>query len=554
MSIITIIISIVTGTIFRLEKQKDLEKQKAITRRDYIKTVGAAVAGLAVGGAIGYGAYPGLNPRPTNVVGPSASSFLQGGTLTLRHYDPVVVLDPQLVTGFAGYTVADNIFDRLVNFDQRGASILPHLAYSWDMSGDGKEITFHLWQGVKFHDGTELKASDVKFSFERVLDPKTQAPYFGYLAWIDKIEIVDDYTVKFSSKAPVPLMLVTMALAPSVVMNEKRVTELKGDLSSDLTNVGSGPFKFVEWKTNDHLTMNVNEDYWRGRPYLDTIIIKDIPEPTTVGVAVQSGEIDLGAGIPYDMVDQMKANKGLRTADQVQLGCFYLGFNSAKEPFQDNVTLRRAFAYAIDYDAVLAEYKGHAPRVLGPFGPELWGYPEDVKGYSYDPEQAKKLLADAGYPNGLDINFNTTDQWSTDAEIIASSFSKVGINAKLVHLDPAAHVAAMSGGDAVLFMCGWVLDMPDPDNILYFVFKSDQPTNWLHWKNDTVDELVEKARTIMDQDERANLYKQVYKIVVDQVPLAAIYGPVMPWVWSAHVNGFTFGPTNQYILRDVWKK
>jgi len=301
--------------------------------------------------------------------------------------------------------------------------------------------------------------------------------------------------------------------------------------------------------------MEANDDYWGGRPYLDQIVIKEIPERTTRAVAVQTGEIDLGADLPYDMVEQMTGSKELVVEDDAKLGAYYMGFNCSKPPFKDNVTLRRALSYAVDYDAVLAQFKGHLLRPLGPYGPAIWGYPEDVKGYYYDPEKAKQLLADAGYSGGLDVTMHATDWNIDDGQICAASLAKVGVNVKIVHLDAASLDAACAAGEETqLFMMAWGFDIPDPDNGLYTVFKSDSPINWIHWKNDRVDELVVKARTIMDRDQRAKLYKEAFKIIVDEAPMVWLHEPGFSWVRSRRIHGFQHGPHYQYLFRNVWKK
>jgi len=528
---------------------------KSVSRRDYLKSAAAAVAGLAVGGVAGYAGYPVLNPPLPKEEAEGPVTFLRGGTLQITFRSPVLNLDPHIMTDEASYATAENTMDKLVEFEGNTGNILAALAHSWDISADGKEVTFHLWKGIKFHDGTELTANDVKFSFDRILAPETKASYYAYFKSIDRVEVVDDYTAKVILKEPNATILAVFAAPPSVILNKKRVEELGGDLSSDTSGVGSGPFKFVEWKVNDHLTMEANENYWRGRPYLDEIIIREIPERTTRAVAVQTGEIDIGADIPYDMVEQMKGNKDLVTIDDRKLGAYYMGFNCSKPPFKDNLALRRALSYGVDYDAVLAQFKGHLTRPLGPYGPSIWGYPEDVTGYYYDPAKAKQLLIDAGYPNGLDVTMHATDWNIDDGQICAASLAKIGVNVRIVHLDAASlDAACASGEETQLFMMAWGFDIPDPDNGLYTVFESTSPINWVHWKNERVDELVHKARTIFDQEERASLYKEAFKIIVDQAPMVWLHEFGFSWAMSRRVHGFQHGPHYQYLLRGVWKK
>lgn len=528
---------------------------KPLTRRDYLKTAAAAVGGLVVGGAIGYGAYPALNPAAPKKEVQAPTSFVQGGTLYITYRSPVLNLDPHIMTDEASYGAAQNTMDQLVVFEGNTANIIPNLAYAWEISDDGKEYTFHLWKGVKFHDGTELTANDVKFTFERLLAPETKASYYAYFSSIDKIQVIDDYAAKFILKEPNAIMLAALAAPPSVIMNKKRVEELKGDLSSNAFGVGSGPFKFVEWKVNDHLTMEANENYWAGRPHLDKIIIKEIPERTTRAVAVQTGEIDIGADIPYDMIEQMKGNKDLVTIDDHKIGAYYMGFNCSQPPFKDNVTLRQALSHGVDYGAVLVQFRGHLARSLGPYGPNLWGYPGDIVGYNFDPDKAKELLAKAGYPKGLDVTMHATDWNIDDGQICAASLAKIGVNVKIIHLDAASLDAACSAGkETQLFMMAWGADIPDPDNVLYTVFESTSPINWVHWKNDKFDELVHRARVITDQGERSGLYTEAFKIVMDEAPAAWLHDPGFSWALSRHIHGFQVGPHYQYLLRGVWKK
>lgn len=530
---------------------------KPVTRRDYLKTAAGAVGGLVVGGAIGYGSYPALNPPAPapQKEAQAPTSFLQGGTLNITYRSPVMNLDPHIMTDEASYGAAENTMDPLVVFEGNTANIIPNLAYAWEISDDAKEYTFHLWKGVKFHDGTELTANDVKFTIERILAPETKASMYAYFSSIDRVEVVDDYTVKVILKAPQATMLAAFATAIGVIMNKKKVEELKGDLSSTTFGVGSGPFRFVEWKVNDHLTLEANGNYWAGRPYLDRILVKEIPERTTRAVAVQTGEIDVGEDIPYDMIEQMKGNKDLVTLDDHKIGAYYMGFNCSQPPFKDNVKLRQALSYGVDYDAVLAQFKGHLARSLGPYGPNLWGYPEDVKGYYLDAVKAKQLLADAGYPNGLDVTMHAADWNIDDGQICAASLAKIGVNVKIVHLDAASLDAAVTAGkETQLFMMGWGADLPDPDNVLYVILESNSPLNWVHWKNATFDDLVHRAREISDQTERSSLYKDAFKIVMDEAPAAWLHDPGFSWALSKHIRGFQVGPHYQYLLKGLWKK
>lgn len=455
-------------------------------------------------------------------------------------YDPKT-LDPALVYDIASAIVVQNVYDSLVGYKPGSTDLAPRLAEKWESNEDASVWIFYLRKNVKFQDGTELTADIVKYSVERA--KQLQGPPSFLLDVIDKVEVVDKYTVKFILKYPFApfASLTTFTIFSPVPPNATNLEE---------NPVGTGPFKLESWKKGEQIVLVANKDYWRGPPKVDKVIIKIYPDPTTLRVALEKGEVDLALGIQPQDVEALSKNPNIKMASIEGLVIEWLGLNQRREPF-NNTLLRKAINYAIDYDYILnVLLRGTATRLYGPLPPAVFGYDPEVEkyGYKYNPELAKKLLADAGYPEGrglrefeLIISSAERAERKDVAAVIQRCLKEIGVNVKIIDLDWPSFLDRLFNYDFDMYMVDWFPDYVDPDDWITPLFSS-QGLNIDGYNNTLVDELALKARQTTNPGERAEIYKQLQRIIVEDAPWVFLYVPKLYVFMQNNVEGFTLYP------------
>jgi len=496
-------------------------------------------------------------------------------TLTFAKAGDVVKLDPADVTDGESITVMNNIFEGLIRYKPGTTELEPWLAEKWDVSTDGKVFTFYLRKGVKFHDGTDFNADAVVFSFERQRDPNHPFHKYGeweYWSWcfneIEKVEKVDDYTVKITLSEEFAPFLTTMAMFTVYIVSPKNHEKWGAEASSH--PVGTGPFKFVEWVKDDHITLEKFENYWGPKPKIDKLIFKVIPDASVRLLELQKGTID-GMEFPNpDDLEKIKGDKNLTLLTQPGLNIGYLAFNLGQDtpgydPKLSDVRVRKAIYHAINrQDIVEHLYKGTAVVAKNPLPPTLWGYNDEIVDYEYNPDKAKELLKEAGYPNGFETNLwamPVARPYMFDpqkiAEAIQSDLAKVGIKAKIVTYDWGTYLDKTEGGEHAMCLLGWTMDYPDPDNILYVLLDPDAATvgsagNVAFYRNDKVHELNMLARKTYDIKEREKYYKEIQRIVHEDIPWVPLAHAQQMVVFRSNVKGFVLYPTGDYHFDTVY--
>lgn len=464
-------------------------------------------------------------------------------------YDPIS-LDPARAPDVPSGRAVAYLFDGLTRFTP-GGQVEPGLATAWEVSADGMNYTFHLRRGVTFHDGTTLVARHVVSAFRRVLDPATKAGTVWPLYPIagardmaagksDKLGIVapDDSTVVISLDQPLAIFPKLLAMPVASIVPET----VGADFSEK--PVGTGPWKLVEWKHDDYLKFAKNSAYFGGAPSIDTLIARIIPEPSTAVAEFESGAVD----ILYVPEDQTKAweNTDERKAKLVSapaLRLWYMGVNTTRGPLKD-VRVRQAIAHAIDTPTLLAQLlAGRGTIAAGVIPPSLDGADKSRAPFAYDTLAARKLLADAGYPNGIDLELwsSQTAPWPRLAQTLQAYLNTVGIRIKLVQRDASAMRAAARAGQTDLVVKDWYADYPDAENFLYPLLHSANRGaggNVSFFSNPTFDALVDNARREQDAGKRATLYKSADSLAYTQAGMVPLFFynevyAVQPWV-----NGF----------------
>src|SRR5690606_22047395 len=319
-------------------------------------------------------------------------------TLIVAQGADAVNLDPHTTNDQPSSRVRRQIYETLIVMGE-DLNLYPGLATSWEQL-DELTYEFKLREGVKFHNGETFKASDVKFTFERLLDPATAADAAFLLEVIDEIEIIDDYTIRIKTSAPFSPILAHLAHPVAAILNEKAVTEAGADYGLRVA-VGTGPFRFVDWVTQSHVTLERFDDYLGEPAKVARVVIRAIPEGTVRAIELETGGVD----IAYDLepIDRMRLefNPNIEIFATESLSASYVGFNVQKAPF-DNPLVRQAVNYAIDVEPLVEViYSGQAVQAFGPLSPKVFGAHTELEPYPYDPQKARELLAEAGYPNGF---------------------------------------------------------------------------------------------------------------------------------------------------------
>jgi peptide/nickel transport system substrate-binding protein/oligopeptide transport system substrate-binding protein len=432
------------------------------------------------------------------------------------------------------YTLPLNVFDRLVEVVTVGegeSKLVPGLAEKWDVSVDGKTYTFHLRHGVLFHNGEELTADDVIYTFNRMLDPTTKALNTDILDFVQGakerldgkadtvagLKVVDKYTVQIQLKEPYAPFIAIMASPQSSIFN-KKFTMAAGEQFglSAKTTCGTGPFMLDEYTFNDRQVLVANPKYYKGAPKLDKIIIRVVADPETLRILFEADELDVFdcdyavTQIPY-FYGSDKWKEHIKSGPRV--GIYYFHINQAIKPF-DDVRVRKAFQMAIDRDKILEKRfygKGKIENGVLPRGVVCY---KPALPIEYNPQKAKQLLAEAGYPNGVDINLVQVSSWNVKwadiNEIVQAMVKEAGFNASIKEMDESAYFATRKTGEIENYTQSWSADFNDPDNFFYTFFsKSGTAVRAFNNNVPEVFAAVEKARSIVDPEERCALYQQL---------------------------------------------
>ncbi len=485
-------------------------------------------------------------------------------------------LDPALLTDVYGRAVVRQIFDGLVQFDTH-LKPLPALAEFWEASRDGRTWTFTLRRGVMFHHGREVTAHDVVYSFTRLLNPQKPVPMTELFRCIQGAEefmqgktdnlkglkAVDRYTLQIVLEEPLASSLVVLGLTHVAVVPREE-EEQRGN-QFGRAPVGTGPFKFVRWEPNQEIVLEANDRYYEGRPFLDTVVFKiDSSSEETFAEFLQ-GNLEETI-IPGGMTEEVRADPKYRQYQRVRisnLSLSYIGFNTQREPF-DNRLVRQAFNYAVNTGVIVREITrtGGLPAT-GVLPPGMLGYNPDRQGYPYHPAQAKRLLAEAGYPDGA--GFPVVQLWSvskadsTKAELAAYQryLAELGVQVQ-IHFAPdwPTYQKMLEQGQFSMFRLSWYADIPDPDNFLFPLLHSASRTNRTFYRNPLVDQLVEQARRELDENRRIALYREVEGLVMEDAPWIAQHYYVSDYLYQPYVQGVeinSLGPP-AIPVKKIWFK
>ncbi|WLR51167.1 ABC transporter substrate-binding protein [Bacillus tianshenii] len=493
-------------------------------------------------------------------------------TLVFGRGGDSVSLDPAEVTDGESFKVTENIYDTLVQFGDMDTEIYPSLAKEWNVSDDGLTYTFDLRENVTFHDGTAFNADAVVYNFERWMNPneKQEGNFAFYRSMfggfkgdeghvIQEVKAVDEHTVEIVLKRPQAPFLKNLTMASFSIASPQALKEYGDEYGQN--PVGTGPFIFKEWKRNDRIVLEKNEEYWMEEyPKLNRVIFKAIPDNSSRLNALKTGEIDMMDGVEPSSVEEIEESEELQTFIRPSMNIGYLGLNVTRGPLE-NKYVRQALNHAVDKKAIIdAFFMGQAEPAKNPIPPSVEGYNDEIEAYPYDLEKAKELLAKGGYPDGFEM-----DLWAMPvsrpympngqkvAEAIQASFKEIGVTTNIQSYEWATYIEKVIAGEADAFLLGWTAPNGDADNFLYTLLDKESigSSNSSRYANDQLHELLVEAQSTIGQEKRNQLYKQALEIIHEDAPWIPLVHSTPALAGTNTITGFHPHPNSSVDLTKV---
>ncbi|MBO6508969.1 MAG: ABC transporter substrate-binding protein, partial [Roseibium sp.] len=501
----------------------------------------------------------------------SAQSFAQTpeNVLIVGQIAEPKALDPAAVTAVNDFRILMNVYDGLVRYQSGKLEVEPALATDWEISDDGKVYTFTLRDGVTFHDGSDFNAEAVKFNFDRML--KEDHPYHEtgpfplsfFFSAVQDVEVVDPMTVKFTLDAPYAPFLSNLAYPTGLIVSPEAVKQHGKEFGRNPS--GTGPFKFAEWKSNERVVVERNDDYWDGTAQTEAVVFRPITDANTRTAEMLAGGIDLMVEVPPVALSQFEGD-GYNLVEQAGPHVWFLILNAKEGPFADK-RVRQAANYAINKQAIVEDVlEGTAAVAAGPTPPAFaWAYNGSLEPYPYDPEKAKALLKEAG-AEGAELTFYVTEGGSGMLDPVAmgtaiqADLQAVGLDVKIETYEWNTFLGQVNPGlegKADMAEMAWMTN--DPDTLPYLALRTEAwpdkgGFNSGYYSNPEVDKLLEAARASTDQAERAKLYQEMQSIVQEDAPWVFVANWKQNAVTSSRVDNFELQPSFFLLLKDVSKK
>jgi peptide/nickel transport system substrate-binding protein len=445
-------------------------------------------------------------------------------TLTVALPSHAPTLDPHMHFERVGILVNINMFDSLLHRTPK-LEFEPSLALSWKALND-TTWEFKLRQGVKFHDGSTMTAEDVKYSFDRVLEPgkeKKKSPQYGNVRAIKEVKIVNADTIHLVTDKPFPLLLERVVFFP--IVPKKHLEKVGEEAFGSTAAVGTGPWKLVEWKRDQHIRLEAFDQHWRGKPAFKYVVFRAIPEVATSVAELKTGGVDIIRNVNADLLSDIKNHPQTGISTTPILRVHYISLDMRSAPF-DKKAARQAANYAIDKQAIVQKMMaGLGRQVATVVQPAAFGHDPSVQPYSYDPKKAKELLAQAGYPNGVDITLHSSFvDYRPVFEALGQMLTEVGFRATVKMWDPgpAWNKFFQAEGKATNGQYGsWGnYSVFDADAVLHPLYHTE-PGGWIgkHYARvEGLDKLIDEARSSVDQPKRKQIYARIQSMIREEAP------------------------------------
>ena len=498
---------------------------------------------------------------PRDVLAQAAGKPLVIGIAT----DPAGGLDPEAVENNTSGFIMAAIYDSLVRYKTGSTEVEPGVAERWDVTPDGLQYTFHLRRGITFHDGSPLNAETFIQTIARQLDKASPiyimntGPVENYAEFtygpVTSYRAVGDLAVEFKMKEPSAGFLNSLAMVWNGIVSPAAAAKYGKDFRNN--PVGSGPFMFKEYRPRDQIVLEANPNYWRGKPKVPGIVYKILPDPQAALLALRRGEVHILADVGAATIPALRQEASANVVTQPGLAVCGVSLPCDVKPF-DDVRVRRALNLAVDKQAIIkALYQGLAVQMTSPLPPAQWGFDESIQGYGYDPEQAKKLLAEAGVQTPFKIElltYNSPRGYNSAGADLAVAVQgylrRVGIEVDIRRSDMGAFLSTVrSGKYEGLRMGGWTGDNGDPDNFAGALFgaKEIPINNTAHYRNAEVETMLAEAAREVDHAKRVALYGKIQKQIVADAPWIFIHCALQVRAVRKEVQGYHLNPTQMFF-------
>jgi len=493
--------------------------------------------------------------EPTTNGGDSTTRELPTGDIVFVEGTDVTAFDPQIISDTPTVSMAWLLYDSLVRYDVE-LNVEPQLAQSWEISDDQLTWTFKLQEGVTFWDGTPLTADDVVYTMDRLRDEATGATYRTNYLIIEEVTAVDDLTVEFRTSAPFPDLLINLTGTGGAVLSRAYAEGSTPD-EYGRDPLGSGPFMIEEWVPGEHCTLVVNPNYWGELPGAERIIYRPVPEAATRTAMMLAGEADIVVKLSPEDVPTLEGDSDIVVHDLDSM--YQVSFEitvTHEDPPLNIKEVRQALNYAVDKQAIIDNILlGYGQPMVSPFGPGIQ-FRVELEPYEYDPDRAKQLLADAGYPDGFSIML-----WSPDgrylkdrqvAEAVQGYLSEIGLDVELRFFEWAAYQAARAEDDSMqLAMVGRAT--AGADYTATRLFSRDAAANTTGFWLPEIEELLVEGRTTFDEEERQRIYARIQELWWENAVWLFLHNQRSLVATRSNIEGYELTPTEVSILRNVRK-
>lgn len=488
---------------------------------------------------------------PLALVSAQDAEPVSGGTLRAAWQAEWESLDPHVASSEATFQILNNVLETLTFYDN-DMNLIPWLAESWEQSEDGLTWTFNLREGVTFSNGEEMTAEDVKFSFDRLLDPEIgSGNAFRVGGEGTEIEVIDDYTVAITTTTVNATLPISLGSNKSTGILSSDSVEEDGTIS---VPVGTGPFVIAEVEGTSRLLLERNDSYWQeGLPYLDAVEITPITDDATRELALQGGEQDWIFTIAPQNLQALQDDPDVVVETAPRLSYDYFGLNLNREPF-DDVRVRQAIAYAIDRQVICDfAFFGLCEPIHGPTASgSPWYFP--YAPYDRDLDRARDLLEEAGYGDGFTMQMMPAigfDETIRGSQIVQQQLAEIGITVEIDSVEFSEWLERQSAGEFDAFMLSW-LGLNDATDYFYLQHRTGQTFNFTGYSNPEFDELVDEGLTLDSFDERYEVYQQANQILVDDAPYIYMYAKQEVKAWAPYVMGYEVRPDSANNFWTVW--
>ena len=494
----------------------------------------------------------------------------QGGRILFGSIGEPSNLIPPLASDGASHELADYLYVALLRYN-KDIKLEPWAAKKYEVLDGGLRLRFELRHGIHWFDGQELTAKDVAFTYKLMIDPDTPTAYAENFKAVQRFHIIDRYAFEVTYAKPFALALVTWAssILPKHILEHENLL----DTQYSRHPVGAGPYRLKEWEPGRRIVLEANDDYFEGRPKIDTVVYRFIPDTTTMFMELKSGNLDMMPLSPQQYLYQTKGKEWDRLFHKFKYLSFsytYLGYN-LKSPFFSDVRVRQAFAHAINKREIIkGVLLGQGQTTIGPYKPRTWVYNTRIKDYVYDPEAARRLLAQAGWidhdgdglldRDGLPFSFTILTNQGNNlrikaATIIQFRLKQIGIDVKIRTVEWATFIKEfVNTGRFDALILGWNI-VQDPDN--YNVWHSSKAVpgglNFVGYKNEELDNLLDKGRSLLAQDKRKPVYDCIQEILHRDQPYCFLYVPMSLPIVQSRFQGIRPAPAGiTYNFNDWW--